>query len=227
MDLHAGAVVDRPPGPKYTATLHFAELSFPGALPKVGTLARFRAALPEGFLCALVVPPSCLRGAGGPLRMDDELEARLTWVSEAAEALAARALVVATRPDVTPGQRDRDRLAAYFARLPRTGGRDLVWAPRGLWEREDVERFAEREGLLAAFDPLEDPAPAGPVLYARVRTIGARSRISSGMLVDLADRLFDTDAEQAFVSIESPRSFREAAALQAIAAGQEAPELPE
>ncbi len=227
MEFHAGAVLDRPPGPKYTASLHFAELAFPGALPKTSTLSRFRAAVPEDFLCALVIPPSCLRGTGGPLRMDAELEARLTWVKDAAEALGARALVVPTTPEVTPGQRDRDRLAAYFALLPRAEGRDLVWSPRGLWEREEVERLADREGVLAAFDPLEDPIPEGPVLYARLRTIGARSRISSGMLVDVVERLAETEADEAFVAIESPRSFKEAAALQAVAAGQEAPERPE
>jgi uncharacterized protein YecE (DUF72 family) len=227
MDIHAGAVLDRPPGPKYTSSLHFAELAFPGALPKTSTLARFRAAVPKGFLCALAIPQSCLRGAAGPLRMDEQLEGHLGWISDAAEALDARALVVPTPPEVTPGQRDRDRLAAYFARLPRKDGRDVVWAPRGLWEREEIERLAGREGVLAAFDPLEDPIPAGATLYARLRTIGARSRISSGMLVDLVDRLGEAEATEAFVVISSPRSFKEAAALQAVAAGQEAPELPE
>lgn len=227
MDLHAGALVERPPGPKYTATLDFCELAFPGAPPKASTLRRFRASLPEAFLVSLVIPPSCLRSSSGPLRFDDELEARFAWVLDAAAALSAKALVVPTGADVTPGQRDRDRLAALFARLPRAEGRHIVWAPSGVWEREQVEALAAREGVLPSFDPFEDPLPEGPVVYARVRTIGARSRISSGMIFDLAEFLLESGCDEAFVAIESPRSFREAVALQTVAAGGEAPELPE
>lgn len=226
MDLHAGALLQRPPGPKYTGTLHFCELGFPGALPKASTLTRFRSSLPEGFLVSLVLPPSCLTSAAGPLRFDDELEARFVWVTDAIAALAPDVLVVPTSPALTPGQRDRDRLSAFFARLPREG-RHVVWAPRGLWEREEIEHLAAREGVLPAFDPFEDPLPDGPVVYARVRTIGARSRISSGMIEDLAEFLLESGCDEAFVAIDSQRSFKEAAALQTIAEGGEAPELQE
>ncbi len=227
MNLHAGALVERPPGPKYTATLHFCELAFPGALPKASTLARFGASLPEGFLTSLVLPPSLVRSAAGPLRFDADLEARFGWIADAATALRLTAIVVPTGPDVTPGQRDRDRLAAYFARLPRAEGRHIVWAPSGVWEREQIEALAAREGVLPAFDPFEDPLPEGPVVYARVRTLGARSRISSGMILDLAEFLLESGCDDAFVAIESPRSFKEASALQTVAEGGEAPELPE
>ena len=94
MDLHAGALVERPPGPKYTATLHFCELAFPGALPKASTLTRFGASLPKDFMTSLVVPSSCLRSAAGPLRFDADLEARFAWVVEAASALRLKALGV-------------------------------------------------------------------------------------------------------------------------------------
>src|SRR5690606_19832273 len=227
MLLYAGALVERPPGPKYVAKLPFCELSFPGALPKPATLHRFGASLPEGFLTSLVVPQSCLRSASGTLRVDEELEARFAWLLEAADALSARFLVISTAADLTPGQRDRDRLSELFARIPRPGRRMLVWDPKGLWEREEIERVAEREGVLAAFDPLEDETPDGDIVYARLRTVGARNRITSGMLTETLARLIDAAPDEAYVAIQSERSFKEAVTLAAIAAGQDDGELLE
>src|SRR5699024_3443531 len=136
----------------------------------------------------------------------------------------ASALVVQTPADVTPGQRDRDRLAAYFDRLPRADGRELVWDPRGLWEREEIEKLASRYGWVAAFDPLEDPVPPGDVVYARLPTIGARNRISNGMLFDVLEKLSTADAEELFVAIASPRSFQVASTLQSLVTGDGEPE---
>src|SRR5690606_7369207 len=149
------------------------------------------------------------------------------WLCEAADALRVRSLVIPTAADLTPGQRDRDRLSAFFARIPRPDDRTLVWDPKGLWEREDIEDIAEREGILAAFDPLEDEAPPGDVLYARLRTVGARNRITGGMLTEALARLIDAAPDEAFVAIQSERSFKEAVTLAAIAAGQDDGELLE
>ncbi len=224
---HIGAVLERPPGPRYTAALRFGELAIRSSLPRPATLRRWRASLPDGFRVALRVPPLAMQSDHGVLCFDERLERGVQWVLEAAEATDASLLVVATGSVLTTGRRDRDRLSAYFERL-RATDRPLVWAPDGLWRPELALRQAERMGVVYAVDPFEVPPPEGPVAYLRLKALGMRSRFSEGMLLDLADHLLDfgtRDSRDCYVAFESPRSFREAVRLTAILGG-EAEELP-
>ncbi|MFW5925954.1 MAG: hypothetical protein ACOC9O_03805 [Myxococcota bacterium] len=215
--IHAGATLERPPGTKYQAALHFAELSLPAPLPRAATLGRWRADLGEDVEVALVAPRPTMVSPQGPLHLDDDLGEAVAWLLDAADALAARALVFATGPEITTGRRDRDRLARYFEQIPREPGRLLVWAPGGLWEPELAIPQAEALGVLYGFDPLESPPPPGPVAYGRLRAAGGRQRYGEGVLLDVLDRLVSAAVPEAYVAIESPRSFREASNLQRLA----------
>jgi hypothetical protein len=64
-----------------------------------------------------------------------------------------------------------------------------------------------------AFDPLEDDAPEGAVVYARVRPMGARPRLTDGHLAQIAERLLRASAELTFVAIESEQAPRDARRL--------------
>lgn len=216
--LYVGAQLDRPPGPKYVEALPFAELALRPPLPKAKTLAEWREALPEGFVVSLVAPRTAVASPAGPMRFDEGMSAGLDWLVEAADVLAVRAIVVPTEADTTTGQRDRDRLAAYFDRIPRQG-RLVVWSPTGLWEPDEAARFARRLGIQRAVDPLEDPPSDDEVPYARMRAIGTRRRFSEDMLYEALAGVMATEPAEAFVAIESPRSFREATRLSQIAAG--------
>ena len=103
MELLAGASLERPPGPKYTAELRFAELAPTGRLPKLGTLRRWRQALPDGFELAFRAPEPCWHPPEGALRQGPELDDGLKWLSEAASALDATFVVVATGASITTG----------------------------------------------------------------------------------------------------------------------------
>ncbi len=213
--IHVGAILERPPGPRYTAALRFAELSFRSTLPRPATLRRWRASLPVGFRVALRVPPFAMQSDRGVLRLDERLEDGLRWVLDAAEATEASLLVVATGSVLTTGRRDRERLAAYFDRL-RGANRPLVWAPDGLWRAEMAVRQAERMGVVYAVDPFEDRVPDGDLTYLRLKALGARSRFSEGMLLELADQLVEMPSGECYVTFDSPRSFREATRLRAM-----------
>lgn len=217
LTIHAGATLERPPGPKYRTALHFAELSLPAPLPRATTLGRWRTDLGDDVKVALVAPRPTMVSPQGPLHLDDDLGEAVAWLLDSADALAADALVFPTGPEITTGQRDRDRLARYFEQLPREPGRLLVWAPGGLWEPELAIPQAEALGVVYGFDPLESPAPPGPVAYGRLRAAGGRQRFGEGILVDVLDRLVDASVDEAYVAIESPRSFREASNLQRMA----------
>ncbi|HSN82139.1 MAG TPA: DUF72 domain-containing protein [Polyangiales bacterium] len=216
MQLFAGALLERPPGPKYTSELGFAELALRAPLPKPSTLTKWRQNLPAGFQIALRAPEVCWRSAAGAFRPSDELEAALTWLREASDALEAAMVVVATGAAITTGARDRERVREYFERIPRTEGRLIVWRPTGLWEPEAVQQMADKLSILGGFDAVDDPVPSAEVVYATLVAEGLRRSFSHAQLLDVIDKLRHSDASRAFVTIESPQSFREARLLQAL-----------
>jgi uncharacterized protein YecE (DUF72 family) len=220
MQLLAGALLERPPGSKYSSELRFAELAPRAPLPKPGTLAKWRHKLPGGFELALRAPDSCWQSSDGPLRASGELDAGLSWLTEAADALQASLIVVATSAAVTTGGRDRERLRDYFARIPRTEGRFVVWKPTGLWEPEAVQAMACTLSVLGGIDAIDDPAPNVDVVYASLLAQGLRRSFSHAQLLDVLDKLQASGASQAFVTIESGQSFREARLLQTLSEGR-------
>jgi len=221
MQLLAGALLERPPGPKYAAALRFAELAPRAPLPKPATLAGWRRKLPDAFEIALRAPDLCWQAPGAPLRPSKELDAGLLWLTEAADALEASMVVVATSASVTTGARDRQRLKDYFARIPRTGGRTVAWKPTGLWEPEAVQAMARTLSVLGGIDAIDDPAPGVDVVYATLVAKGLRRSFSHAQLLDVYDKLRSAGASRAYVTIESPQSFREARLLQTLSEGRE------
>jgi len=221
MELLAGALLERPPGPKYTSELRFAELALKAPLPKPGTLAKWRQELPDGFELALRAPDECWQSPGGPLRPSAELDSGLAWLSDAAGALSVSAIVIGTTAAVTTGARDRERLREYFARVPRADGRLVVWKPTGLWERETVQTMASTLDVMGGFDALDDPVPETETVYGFLLAEGVRRSFSHAQLLEVLDKLQHSTARRAFVTIESGQSFREARLLQALSEGRE------
>ena len=62
----AGATLERPPGPKYVASLPYAELTFPSSWPKLATLAKWRKTAP-GLELGVVAPYGVRTGEKGAL----------------------------------------------------------------------------------------------------------------------------------------------------------------
>ena len=217
--LLAGSVLDRIPGPKYVAKLRFAELALRAPLPRGATLRRMRGELPEDFVIALRAPKSAVVSARGPLRFDAELERGFEWLLAARDAFAAKVTLLPTPADLTPGQRDRDLLAALATRLPREPERHWVWEPSGPWQPEEAAALAASLDLVLAFDPLLSPRPPGRVAYARLRALGARKSFSDTALEQVSEQLAAEPDAQSFVAIDAERSFVPAQRLQAIAQG--------
>ncbi|HET8932683.1 MAG TPA: DUF72 domain-containing protein [Polyangiales bacterium] len=216
--LHIGALLDRAPGRKYLAALRFAELALRNPLPRAGTLASMRKGLPDNFVLALRAPRSAVVSARGPLREDAELSASVAWMNEAANALQARAVIIHTPSELTPGARSRDLLRAYAAQLPRVPDRHYVWAAQGAWEPEEAEALCKELGLVRAFDPLETPpSSASEVVYATLRALGHRAGFSYSALADAVTRTVQHGPRDAFISVDAERSFDVAKRLQTLA----------
>ncbi|MCA9583044.1 MAG: hypothetical protein KC416_14690, partial [Myxococcales bacterium] len=164
--LSAGALLERPPGPKYLEKLRFAEVRTEETLPRPSKLKAYRDPVPKDFVYSLVLPRSCFVAEGNRLRAPgQERESDLQWAKEAVATLAARFVVMDTGSAMTTGQRDRDLLAGYVesARKHLGEGVTLVWAAGGLWEPETHGDFAQKLGLTPAIDPLATvPQAPGP-----------------------------------------------------------------
>jgi uncharacterized protein YecE (DUF72 family) len=215
--LLPGCVLDNAPGPKYVRTLRFAELHLKPPLPRRSTLRRWRHEAPDDLIFALRAPANAVVSRRGPLRFDDELKRGFEWTMEAAEAVRAEAVVFVTPVSLTPGRRDRDRLAAFRERFPKTENRTWVWAPSGLWNAESAYPLARKLGLVCAVDPLDGGLPGGDVAYARITGLGIRARLSEPALRDVLETLIRAAYDKAFVSIDSDRSFQQASLLQKLA----------
>lgn len=97
----------------------------------------------------------------------------------------------------------------------------VAWKPTGLWEPEAVQAMAHKLSVLGGIDAIGDPAPSVDVVYATLLAEGLRRSFSHAQLLDVYDKLQGAGASRAYVTIESPQSFREARLLQALAEGRE------
>jgi len=211
-DVFAGCLLERLPSARALARVPFFEFAPRTPLPSLATLARIKKQAPAWPQVSLVAPRSTWSTPQGPMRAGGELDAGLDWIKRAADILETFAIVLATSAELSTGGRDRDRLAAFVESL-RPTGRTIVIAPRGLWETEHAIPFATECGAIYGFDPLEHDAPAGELVYGRVRPMGARPRLTDGHLAQIAERIADAGAERAYVSIESDQCSRAAKRL--------------
>ena len=205
-DLFAGCTLPRLPSGKALAAVKFAEFAPRAPLPSLATLARARKQASIWPTLSIVAPRETWLTPRGPLRAGRELDAGIDWLLRAADIVSAFAIVIATGAELTTGERDRELIAAFVERL-RTSGRELVFAPRGLWEPEHAEPFAAQLGAIYGYDPLEHDPPEGDVRYARVRPMGARPRLTEGHLTQIAERVMGV--ERGYVAIESEQCVRE------------------
>lgn len=179
--------------------------------PSDATLRRWRKSVPPRFEFSVVAGPALAR-----LRPSAAYDAELEAMLRAATLLEARAIVVATPSDVTPGKLWRERLAALWDRLPRDASH-LVWEPSGLWEIEDAALEAKRWGVALAVDPARDPMPAGAVAYGRLRALGGTRAYSTTALQKIAVNI--GERRDAYVVFETAGALKEARQLRALVRG--------
>src|SRR5262249_32849285 len=127
-----------------------------------------------------------------------------------ARVLESRLLVIPTPPDVTPGKLSRDRFAKLLERLQRDAT-TVVWEPSGLWEHEDAAVQAKKSEVVLSVDPSRDIVPAGPVVFARLRSLGGTRAYSTAALEKIATAI--GDRRDAYVVIETQGALKEAKTL--------------
>ena len=183
-----------------------------GQIPRLATLHRWREQVPRQLVFSVT-----LGSRVG--RLDDgvELESDLESALRAVQVLAARWVVLQTGPTVTPSQRNRRRLEAVVARLPRESCR-LAWEPRGLWEPEQQEEVCASLGMTLVRDLRRCELPRGPVAYTRLRALGAGARFSTEAAEVVAERAAGLD--ELYVVIEGQGARNGAEVLRRLLIGE-------
>ncbi|MBW2527915.1 MAG: DUF72 domain-containing protein [Deltaproteobacteria bacterium] len=177
-------------------------------LPTGTKLARWRDQVPPAFAFSVLLPRAVAALRPGP-ELDEALAASL----EAARTLQARAIVLATPPEVRPTPANRKRLAELVSRLP-DSGYILGWQPSGIWEVPDAAETAAAAGLLLVLDAVRDRLPAGPIAYTRIRMFGGATQLGETSIARIADQV--RDRREAFVVVDGPAGARLKSGLEAL-----------
>lgn len=131
-------------------------------------------------------------GEAGHFRQTPTVQEAARTTLEAADLLAAAAVVFETPPSFTPTAAHRRDIATFFEGLARK--QQMVWNPQGLWSPAEVLAVCRDLDLVPCWDPFADPvsggdlpADGGPV-YLRLPGLGGTS-YSDAQLDWLADQL--------------------------------------
>lgn len=171
---------------RYWRSLSFVETDTGKGLPRLETLAAWRADIPEGGEAALQALRTITHGPedrGFPASsrklpknrqamcgsFRESLEVHEAWMATkaAAEALGAKIVVFESPPSFQPGPDRLRDLYKFFKKVAR-GRLIFVWHPRGAEWAALGDKVCAELGLIRAFDPLRQPPPRkGAFLYMR------------------------------------------------------------
>lgn len=179
--------------PGYAKSFDLLELRCEPAPPSLKYLARLRREAPESFNFALVAGRALAELTG---TVDAELVAA---TRKAAETVGARWLLLRTPASVGPSARTRARLARVVEQL-KGAAAGLAWEPRGAWTDDELVEVASELELALVRDLAEQEPPPSPVVYTRLLALGRNSRLGSGAIERVAERL--EGVEEAFIVIE-------------------------
>jgi len=115
---------------------------------------------------------------------------RAAWreVEAQAKAAGARGILFKSPAAFTPSAAHIENLRAFRRDVIGDVPYELVWEPRGIWAREELDALAAELGLTIAVDPHTDVAMPEPVsgnAYYVITAPAGRLRFSEDDLVDL------------------------------------------
>lgn len=177
----------------YARAFDLLELRCDPAPPSAKHLGRLRREAPAAFHFALVAGRALVELTG---TVDPALVAT---TRHAAETVGARWLLLRTPASAGPSARTRARLARLVEQLAGAAG-GIAWEPRGAWTDEEVVEVASELELALVRDLAEQDPPPSPVVYTRLLALGRNSRLGSGAIERVAERL--EGVEEAFIVIE-------------------------
>ncbi len=220
--VYVGCVVQRKPPAHYYESLSYLEFMFPATQPKRSVLESWRKDLPRDMRIGVAVGPRHLAYDTS----DPTYDTKTQWIADAVKALEVNDLVLSTGSEISPSPRDRSRLSALIADLRKRGAKcSIVWCSGGVWETETARKLAAELKIVHGQDPILDTYDVAKA-YARLSAIGARAKLSDGVLEAVATAVLQQEEDgEAVIAIEAEDAFRKAkrlvAILTSVAAGDE------
>ncbi|PIR19788.1 MAG: hypothetical protein COV48_00080 [Elusimicrobia bacterium CG11_big_fil_rev_8_21_14_0_20_64_6] len=215
---------------RYWRSLAFLEAETGKGLPRLETLAAWRADIPSDGEAALQALRTVTHGPedrGFPVSgrklpkkrqslcgaFRESLEVHEAWMATkaAAAALGSKIVIFETPSSFQPGS-DRLRDMYRFFKGASRGKLVFVWHPRGTeWDSLGDKVCAEL-GLIRAFDPLRQPPPRkGAFLYMRPSV----ARVGSLSVANMSTIAAAAADVPAYVALSHRSSFRDAERLKA------------
>ncbi len=213
---------------RYWRSLSFHETDTGKGLPKLETLAAWRADVPEGGEVALQALRTITHGpqdSGFPASgrklpknrqalcgaFQASLEVHEAWMATkaAAEAVGAKIVVFETPASFQPGPDRLRDMYGFFKKAIRSNLK-FVWHPKGAEWSSLEDKVCAELGLIRAFDPLRQPPPKkGGFLYMRpsLARMGALSVANMATISAAAEEI------PAFLALSHRNSFRDAERL--------------
>jgi uncharacterized protein YecE (DUF72 family) len=190
---------------RYQQTFNLLEIGAePNQVPKSTTLKKWRESVPSDFVFSVRLPAAVSRLE----RLD---ERALEEVCATVATLDASFCVMMTPPSVNPSARSKKLFEELLRQLSQRGVKRVVWEPHGVFERDEAEAWAEELGVLLAVDPTRDDPTPGPVVYARLRALGAGARVGAAAAERVAERIVEFSS--AYVVVEGQGAERVARGL--------------
>jgi uncharacterized protein YecE (DUF72 family) len=174
-------------------------------LPKLETVARWRAAAPAGFQFSLKAWQVITHRASSPTykrtRLDDHdrqhgghfgFNATIRWAWDetfaVAQELGAFFVLFQCPASFSQTSEHIASLRRFFERAKR-GKFHMGWEPRGTWEPEQVESLCRELDLVHVFDPFKTPPPVtSKIQYFRLHGItGSKHRYTDVELKQLRE----------------------------------------
>lgn len=162
------------------------------AIPGEGTVRRWKREAPEGFGFS-VVAPKAFAEAG--FQSDKELAKLADELVVLAKQLEAAAVVFSAPEELKFSKANKATLQAFVKSLPKKMPRVVFDLPS--WKTDQILGLGE---VVAAYDPLRQPAPAADELvYLRLPgPAGHRSRYDEASIERIAEHLGSLRAKQVF-----------------------------
>lgn len=91
-------------------------------------------------------------------------------------------------------------MQALRDRLRDAGLERIAWEPRGVWQDEETQAWADELGLYRVVDAARTDPPRQPLVYTRLRALGLEARVRVSSLERVVERL--GAARQAWIIME-------------------------
>lgn len=170
------------------------------APPKTSTLNRWRVDSPRGFCFVLDVDKQFTEALAslsdrGADKLDDRVRQGWETTMERAHALAAKAVVIKTPPEFSPGSVSKTLLEQFSDELAKDAKPAVIWESQGPWQLQQTRDFAQDLGLIYAHDPFiayreEIPFTHGDACWVLTERAGLRRKFDQfdmETMIDWAD----------------------------------------